>query len=338
MEKLIRKNMDAVKEYLAKMKTEYMEYGNTIRANFDGSPFLFQVTDRMILIGMNLGKISETDWIETYYGLMTYHNYANLLLSEGRLEVDEETGTWFKIGVSTETGAKTLFSQIKRAMATSFSVRQAYLFALLKGGGNVADDDALSHLLEAFYEELHIASTLRNKKMSKRERKMVRKNREVVRKCLKKERYLDEGKTFVRQFEDCVSIISVAKNTVTIRTGLYQCVPTGDYLDVLEYINRMNLYLDDGHFDVNYDNMISFRIVSHVSPKNPLNCGRMREMLEKTRWVTECFMKGYYEILNGGIDAEWAFEYAVDGLLKVKEWRENEETLINLEKTFQKSA
>lgn len=109
----------------------------------------------------------------------------------------------------------------------------------------------------------------------------------------------DEQERIGVRFDDLSCMYRVMENAVAFRMYLLnKKAKPENRTAVLEYLNRVNLFIVEGHFMIDDSDDIMFYIYTDCAEEGGISDKRIKEVLHKALWAEKEYGEGLNRLLN----------------------------------------
>jgi len=127
--------------------------------------------------------------------------------------------------------------------------------------------------------------------------------------------WCDEKGSITSGFRDARINFRVSDELASAQLCFVKEVPDTAYSEVLDYLNKVNTILAEGHFEVKRGHGVSYRLSFRVGER-ALQTSQVEEMLDYCSNMAGWFGAAFYRIIDEKISAEDAFDQVVTEIVK----------------------
>lgn len=128
----------------------------------------------------------------------------------------------------------------------------------------------------------------------------------------------DEEEYIRAPFESFMLVFRVTERSVALRLQMREEVPEEHKIRMLRFLNRINMCTKEGHWEIQGNGKVSFRIYVDLPETGYMEKLRMEHMLEKAMKEVTMFGCGVKMIMEG-TEKEDLFDYCIGRTLKAQE-------------------
>lgn len=113
---------------------------------------------------------------------------------------------------------------------------------------------------------------------------------------------------------DYCLMFHAAQDGLEFRLQMNLEIPVEYRIEMLEFLNNINCIIKEGHWELEEDGEVAFRIYTDLSLKSEVEEGRVLQVMKKAMNAADAFREGMIKISLGADAPKELFEEAIERL------------------------